>query len=81
MPAIDPAISALCAVALAAIFVWSGAMKLADVEMFEGAVANYRLLPRRMEKTFARAVPLCECACAAGLLFASTRAPSAPSCF
>jgi len=73
MPAIDPAVSVLLATALAAIFAWSGAIKLSDVEMFEGAVANYRLIPRCAEKQFAWAVPLCECACAAGLLLPSTR--------
>jgi uncharacterized membrane protein YphA (DoxX/SURF4 family) len=75
VPAIDPAIGSLLAFALAAIFAWSGAMKLADVEMFEGAVANYRLLPRRTERVFARAIPLCECTCAAGLLCSRTRMP------
>jgi uncharacterized membrane protein YphA (DoxX/SURF4 family) len=74
MPAIDPAVALLLASALAVIFAWSGATKLSDVEMFEGAVANYRLIPRRMEKSFAWVVPLCECAGAAGLLFPLTRA-------
>lgn len=73
MPAIDPAVGYLLAIALTTIFAWSGALKLTDIEMFEGAVANYRLIPRRIEQAVAAAVPLCECAGAAGLLFASTR--------
>ncbi|HEY6394566.1 MAG TPA: MauE/DoxX family redox-associated membrane protein [Candidatus Binataceae bacterium] len=77
MLAIDPAIQYLLAIALAAIFGASGAMKLADVEMFESSVANYLLLPLWMEKPFAWTVPLAECACAAGLLSAATRALAA----
>lgn len=74
MPAIDPAVGALLAVALAAIFAWSAAMKFADLDVFEGATANYRLLPRRVVRTVSRAVPLCECSGAAALLLPSTRA-------
>jgi hypothetical protein len=77
MPALDPAVGLLLAIALAVIFAWSAATKLSDVEMFEGAVANYRLVPRGMEKPLAWAVPLCECACAAGALFPLTRALAA----
>ncbi len=73
MPAIDPAVGALVAVALAAIFAWSAAMKFADLEQFEGATANYRLLPRGLERTVSRAVPLGECSGAAALLLPSTR--------
>lgn len=73
MPVIDPAVGDLLAFALAAIFAWSGAMKFADVEQFAGAVANYRLIPRALEKVLARALPVCEAAGAAGLLFPSTR--------
>jgi len=74
---IDPAISALLAYAQAAIFAWSGAKKLRDLEIFAGAVANYRLIPRAFEKAFARAVPVAECTCAAALLFPSTRTRAA----
>ena len=73
MLAIDPSIALLLAIALAAIFAWSGTAKLRDIEMFEGVVAHYRLIPRAMEKSLARLVPLCEWACAGGLLFSSTR--------
>lgn len=71
--AIDPAIRDLCAFALALIFGASGAMKLRDLEMFEGALANYQLAPRWMEKPLAYTLPIIECASAAGLLAASMR--------
>jgi hypothetical protein len=74
---IDPAIATLATVALGVIFAASGAMKLADLELFEGAVANYRLLPHWMEKPFAMTLPVVECAAAAGLLIPATRAPAA----
>jgi uncharacterized membrane protein YphA (DoxX/SURF4 family) len=77
MHAIDPAFVNLLALALGAIFVTSGVMKLGDLELFESAVANYRLLPRLLEKPFAWTLPLVECACAAGMLFAATRAAAA----
>ncbi len=73
MLAMDPSVALSLAIALAAIFAWSGTTKLRDVEMFEAALANYRLLPHAMEKSVARLVPLCEWACAGGLLCSSTR--------
>jgi hypothetical protein len=73
MMAIDPAIRWLCALALALIFGASGAMKLRDVELFEGSLANYQLAPMWMEKALAYLFPILECAAALGLLFASTR--------
>ena len=53
MTRIDPAILGLCALALALIFGASGVMKLRDIEMFEGSLANYQLAPRWMEKPLA----------------------------
>ena len=73
MPAIDPVVTWLAAVALAGIFGWSAALKLTDIEMFAGALANYRLVPRALETPFAWVVPLCESAAAAGLLLPRTR--------
>ncbi len=75
--AIDPAIRELCVLSLALIFGASGAMKLRDLEMFEGSLANYQLVPRWMEKPLAFLVPLIECASAVGLLMTSTRAMAA----
>jgi len=75
--AIDPAIRDLCALALAMIFGASGAMKLRDLEMFQSSLADYRLAPPMLEKTFALVLPLLECAGAVGVLVASTRAIAA----
>lgn len=77
MTAIDPAIRGLCAFSLALIFGASGVMKLRDLEMFEGSLANYQLAPMWMEKPLAYLLPTVECASAAGLLMASTRALAA----
>lgn len=74
---LDPAIQYLLAIALAAIFAGSAAAKFVDLDLFEGAVANYRLVPGWLEKPVAWTVPLCELASAAGLLFAATRAAAA----
>jgi uncharacterized membrane protein len=74
---IDPAIRDLLGASLALIFGASGVMKFRDLEMFEGAMANYQLLPRSLEKPFAYFIPLLEFACAAGLMFSKTRAASA----
>jgi uncharacterized membrane protein YphA (DoxX/SURF4 family) len=74
---IDPAIANLASVALAAIFATSGAMKLADLDLFEGALANYRLVPRMLEKPAAIALPVLECGCAAAVLVPITRAAGA----
>ena len=74
MTAIDPAIRGLCAFSLALIFGASGAMKLRDLEMFEGSLANYQLAPAWLEKPLAYLLPIIECAAAAGLLMTSTRA-------
>jgi hypothetical protein len=73
----DPAIRGLCAFSLALIFGASGAMKLRDLEMFQGSLANYQLAPMSMEKPIAYLLPIIECAAAAGLLMASTGAMAA----
>jgi hypothetical protein len=77
MHGLDPALADLLALALGAIFAASGAMKLGDLELFESAVANYRLLPRLVEKPFAWTLPVVECAFAAGMLFVATRTAAA----
>jgi hypothetical protein len=71
--AIDPAIRVLCALALALIFGASGALKLRDLKLFEGSLANYQLAPKWMEKALAYLFPILECAAALGLLIAPTR--------
>jgi hypothetical protein len=79
MTSIDPAIGGLCAFSLALIFGASGVMKLRDLEMFEGSLANYQLAPQWMEKSLAYVLPIIECAAAVGLLTTSTRAAAGPS--
>jgi hypothetical protein len=71
--ATDPAIRGLCALALALIFGASGAMKLRDLELFEGSLANYQLAPMWLEKPLAYSFPILECAASIGLLIGSTR--------
>jgi methylamine utilization protein MauE len=77
MEGIDPAIGYLLSIALALIFGASAILKLSDLELFAGSVANYQLLPRWMEKPFAYALAMVECAAAAGVLFAVSRAAAA----
>jgi uncharacterized membrane protein YphA (DoxX/SURF4 family) len=74
---IDPAIANLASVALATIFAASGAMKLADLDLFESAIANYRLAPRMLEKPIAIVLPVLECSCAAAVLIPFTRGAAA----
>jgi hypothetical protein len=77
MTGIDPAIRGLSAFALALIFGTSGAIKLRDLDLFEGSLVNYHLAPTWMEKPLTYLLPLLECAGAAGLLLPSTRATAA----
>jgi hypothetical protein len=70
---IDPAIRDLCAFALAPIFGASGAMKLRDLEIFEGSLANYQLAPISIEKPLTYLFPILECAAAIGMLLTPMR--------
>jgi len=74
---IDPAIRGLCAFSLVLIFGASGVMKLRDLGMFEGSLANYQLVPMWMERPLAYLLPIIECIAVAGLLMTSTRALAA----
>ncbi len=53
---------------LAALFLYAGIAKLADVRTFALDVANYRLLPAALVAPFAAAIPGVEIACGIGLL-------------
>jgi uncharacterized membrane protein YphA (DoxX/SURF4 family) len=77
MTAIDPALRALIALSLAAIFGVSAAAKFADLDIFESSLANYRLAPRALERPLAYLVPIGEGACAIALVFAATRPAAA----
>ena len=81
MSGIDPAIGGLCAFSLALIFGASGVMKLRDIEIFEGSLANYQLAPTWLEKPLAYLLPMLECTAAAGLLMTSTRVAAASMVF
>ena len=74
---IDPAIRDLLAGSLALIFGASSIMKIRDLEMFEGSVANYQLLPISLEKPVAYLMPILEFVCAAGLIISKTRVAAA----
>jgi hypothetical protein len=79
MQNVDLALALSIAIALAVIFGVSGALKLRDLELFAGSIANYRLLPAWLEAPFAYLIPLAECACSAAILFSATRVPAAAS--
>jgi putative oxidoreductase len=53
---------------LAALFLYAGISKLADVRTFAVDVANYRMLPAALVAPFAAAIPGVEVACGVGLL-------------
>jgi uncharacterized membrane protein YphA (DoxX/SURF4 family) len=52
----------------AALFLYAGIAKLADVRAFALDVANYRMLPAAFVGPFAAAIPGVEVACGVGLL-------------
>jgi len=54
--------------ALAALFLYAGLAKLADVRSFASDVANYRMLPAALVGPFAASIPGVEVACGVGLL-------------
>lgn len=70
---IDPAAAELVSIFLALVFGASGAMKLWDLEVFHGSVANYALLPRSFEQPFAYTLPIVELASACAMPLANTR--------
>ncbi len=77
MPQIDPVIGWMAAAAAAAIFAASGALKFYDLEVFRGAVTNYRLIPEWLATPFAWTAPMIESAAALGLLLSPLRASAA----
>ncbi len=70
---IDPAAAELVSIFLALVFLASGAMKLWDLEVFHGSVANYAILPPLLERPFAYSLPLVELAAASALAIANLR--------
>jgi len=57
---------------LAAIFLYAGIAKLADVRAFAADVANYRMLPAALIAPFAATLPGVEIACGLALLYPRT---------
>ncbi len=57
---------------LAALFLYAGVAKLADVRAFAADVANYRLLPAPLVAPFSATVPGVEIVCGLGLLYPRT---------
>src|SRR6266851_1482068 len=68
MIAIDPTITWTISTTLALIFAASAVMKLIDINEFQGAVENYRILPEQISGVIAVAVPIAEIVGALGLI-------------
>jgi hypothetical protein len=74
---IDPAVSWIAAIAASLIFAASAIMKLRNLELFESAVINYRILPRFLAALFARLIPIAELGGALALLWPAWRTAGA----
>ncbi len=72
MPSLDPVFVWFASASSALLFMASGLMKLRDIEMFRGAVANYQLLPEWAEALFSYLIPIVEVGSALGLFFHRT---------
>jgi hypothetical protein len=78
--AVDPVLSWVVRLVLAAVFAAAALSKLAALSPFEGIVRNYRILPERLVVPFARSLPFVELAVAFGLLFEPLRPAAAITC-
>ena len=74
---IDPAVTWIAALAASLIFAASAAMKLRNLELFESAVINYRIVPEALARPLAWLIPLGELAGALALLWPAWRAAGA----
>lgn len=70
---IDPVLSRACGAAISIILLVGAWQKLRDLERFEAALANYRLLPEFGTRVVARSLVLLEAAAGATLLWEPTR--------
>ncbi len=70
----DPALTWTMAVALAALFAASAAMKLAAIGQFAAALENYRILPPILLAPAVWLIPALEALAAAGLVIPASRA-------
>lgn len=73
----NPAALLAIRVFLALIFATAALSKLGHAEEFYGVVRNFRILPDRLSRVTALALPVVELAVAAGLLIAATAVPAA----
>ncbi|HYA36253.1 MAG TPA: MauE/DoxX family redox-associated membrane protein [Candidatus Binataceae bacterium] len=76
IPSIDPVVGWVAALAVAAIFAGSSAIKLANLPAFRAALSDYRIVPESVELPVAVAIPLGEMIGAAGILLNTQRALS-----
>src|SRR5579884_559213 len=74
---IDPVVIWIAALAASLIFAASAAMKLRNLELFESAVINYRIVPEAIARPVAWLIPLGELAGALALPFPAWRAAGA----
>ena len=74
---VDPALSLLALSLLSVIFVAAALAKLRTLDMFQGVVEQYHLLPRPLVRPFAYTLPVVELGAALGLLLPVTRVPAA----
>src|SRR5918994_457333 len=74
---VDPVLSLVAMLLLAAIFGTAAVTKLKEPAVFAGVVEQYDLLPHGFVRPFAYALPILELAAALGLLLPATRAPAA----
>jgi len=58
---------------LSAVFLFSGVVKLMDIDAFTQDISNFRLLPDGMVMMSAWGVVLCELGCGVGVLFQQAR--------
>lgn len=73
----DPLISAVCRLTVAALLATAAVSKLRDLRAFRHAVADYEVIPRRLAAPVAPVVPVLELAAAAALVVPATRAAGA----
>ena len=74
---IDPAVAWIAALAAGLIFAASAVIKLRNLELFESAVINYRILPEVLARPVAYLLPIAELTGALAVLRPASRAAGA----
>jgi uncharacterized membrane protein len=77
MQTVDPAAAWTISIALALVFGASAGLKLADLEEFRAAVANYRIVPEGLAMPLSALIPVAEAAGAVGILIPPTHRAAA----